>query len=71
MVKKHFKCYLWKILWGLGALSLVLAWGSLPTGVIATLGTAVWFWSALILGVLSITIKMDCDNCDVCKVQPQ
>ena len=67
MVKHNIKCWLWKMLWGLGLVSLVLAWFSLAQGEIAELDTATWFWNALVLGVLSISIKLDCHVCPGCQ----
>lgn len=72
MEKTHFKCWLWKILWMFGGLSLVLGWASSDTGAIAGLSTGMWLWSALILATLSITAKLDCSDCNVCKAkEPQ
>jgi len=69
MMDQHFKCWLWKILWSFGLLSLVLAWFSLGSGAIAGLETGVWFWNALVAGILATPIKLDCHNCRTCNPQ--
>ncbi len=66
MEKKHMKCLVWKVLWLLGAISLVLAWMAGPNGAALTLPAPMWFWSALVLGVLAISIKLDCHACGMC-----
>ena len=66
MDRKHFKCLLWKGLWGLGVVSFVLACASIWSGTPLWLTAEHWFWSALILGVLAIPIKLDCTACSVC-----
>ena len=61
------KCLLWKALWGLGAVSLVLAWLSIyQQALVFGLDPAAWYWNALGLVVLSIPIKLDCSNCGAC-----
>jgi len=70
MDKKHAKCWLWKVLWAGSLISLGLAWlGVLNQSLIFGLGPEVWLWDALILGVLSIPIKLDCQNCSTCSMQ--
>jgi hypothetical protein len=59
MDKKHAKCWVWKTLWGFGILSFVLA--------LAGFDSQYWMWNALVAGVLAITIKLDCQSCEVCK----
>ena len=68
--KKHLlKCWLWKILWGLSALSFGLAWGAVLTQSPTLLfSPELYLWTALILGILSIPIKQDCANCSVCGI---
>ena len=66
MDRTHFKCRLWKALWGLSALSLILAWVAARSGSVWGYGMEHWFWDALILGVLAIPIKLDCHSCSVC-----
>ncbi len=69
MDRRHFKCLLWKGLWGLSALSLIFAWmGSVQSNSVFGFGAQHWFWDALVLGVLAIAIKLDCHICDVCKI---
>ncbi len=68
MDKKHFKCLLWKGLWGLGVASLVLAWVATKSGFAFGLDAQHWFWDALIFVALSIPIKLDCHSCDVCQI---
>ena len=71
MNKKHFKCLLWKGLWGVGALSLIAAWLSLKSSAVIGLDAQTWFWNALIFVALSIPIKLDCHSCDVCGIGPR
>lgn len=33
------------------------------------LDPGVWFWNALIFGILSIPIKVDCQACPTCNVR--
>ncbi len=68
MARKHFKCWLWKILWSFAGLSLVLSWGGFEQGVVATLPVEMWLWNSLVLGVLAISVKLDCHDCSVCNV---
>ena len=69
MDRKHFKCLLWKGLWGLGALSLIGAWIAGPNGNLTGLDGVQLLWNALIFGVLAIPIKLDCHSCDVCNIR--
>jgi len=62
---------LWKALWGLGALSLVLAWVADKSGQVFGLDAQHLFWDALIFVALSIPIKLDCHACDVCGISPR
>ena len=67
MDRKHFKCLLWKGLWGLAVAAGALACVSAISGRVLFLYTAEhWFWNALILAVLAIPIKLDCTSCGVC-----
>jgi len=66
MDKKHFKCWCWKALWGLGVLSFIFAWVAGMQGQVLGYPNAVWFWNALVFGVLAIPIKLDCKNCGIC-----
>lgn len=61
------KCWLWKGLWGLSALALIAAWVATKTGLVWGLGAEHWFWDALVLGILAIPIKLDCQACQVCR----
>ncbi|NBV76711.1 hypothetical protein EBR66_00895 [bacterium] len=69
MNKKHIKCWLWKILWGLAAAALISAWLSvvLKTAVVG-IDPAFLLWNALILSSLAIAIKLDCTSCTTCEV---
>ncbi|MBI5456154.1 hypothetical protein HY969_00240 [Candidatus Kaiserbacteria bacterium] len=72
MGKKHLlKCWLWKILWGLSVLAFALAWVSvLRKAPIGQFDPLFLFWNALILGVLAVPIKLDCQTCETCSVAP-
>jgi len=66
-MKQHWKCTLWKALWGLGALSLVAAWVAVGTKAnVLGLEPLAWYWNALVLTALSIPVKLDCHSCTVC-----
>jgi len=68
-MKRHYKCWLWKILWLLSLVSFVLALvGAYGRQVVLGLEPLAWFWNALVLGVLAMPIKMDCSDCGVCAV---
>ena len=71
MLKKHLiKCWLWKILWGVSVLALLLAWVSVLRGnPVWGLDPLLLLWGSLVLGVLSIPIKLDCHACNVCGVR--
>lgn len=68
--KKHLlKCWLWKGLWGVSALCLILAWATVITqSPLFIFAPDLYLWTALVLGVLAISIKQDCANCSVCRV---
>ena len=67
MDRKHFKCLLWKGLWGLSALAFLTAcFAARKNMLIWGFGSEKLFWDALILGVLAIPIKLDCHDCSVC-----
>lgn len=70
-MKKHqLKCWLWKGLWGLAALSFILAWVSvLMRAPIGQFDPLFLFWNSLILGILAVPVKLDCQNCEVCSVK--
>ena len=69
MDRKHSKCLLWKGLWTLALITMILAWISNYTqGAFLGYGALVWFWTALVLGVLAIPIKLDCHDCGVCGI---
>ena len=71
MNNKHLiKCWLWKGLWVVAAVLFAMAWVSvMRRAAIAKLDPLFLLWSALIFGVLSIPIKLDCHSCDVCGVK--
>ena len=67
LLSHSLKCLLWKVLWGLGALSLVLAWVAVyQRGLVFGLEPLAWYWNALILAALSTPVKMDCKDCGTC-----
>ena len=68
MDRKHFKCLLWKGLWGLGVIALVLAFFAIQSGKVWGYDSLHWYAGALILAVLAIPIKLDCRSCTVCKI---
>lgn len=69
MNKKHLKCWLWKILWGLSAIAFAFAWISVFRGApFGQFDPLFLLWNALILGILSVPIKLDCQACDTCGV---
>ena len=69
-MQKHYKCLLWKVLWLLSLISLILAWyTNFSQSSIISFGALAWFWNALIFSVLAIPIKLDCHSCDVCQVK--
>lgn len=70
--KKHLiKCWLWKGMWALAALSFILAWVSvLMRAPIGQFDPLFLLWNALVLGVLATPIKLDCHNCETCSVVP-
>ena len=69
MDRRHLKCWLWKLLWVLAIASLVVAWvGIKGDKVILGLNSLGWFWNALVMAVLAISVKLDCHTCAVCKI---
>ena len=72
MMSKHLmKCWLWKGMWSLGALAFLLAWVSvIMQAPIGSLDPLFLFWNALILGILAIPVKLDCQSCGTCNVGP-
>ena len=70
MGNKHLiKCWLWKVMWGLAALSFVLAWVSvIRKAPIGQFDPLFLLWNALVLGVLATPIKLDCKGCGTCNV---
>ena len=58
-------------MWSLGVFAFLLAWISViiqrPIG---SLDPLFLFWNALILGILAIPVKLDCQNCGTCNVGP-
>lgn len=66
METQHVKCLLWKTLWSIAALCLFAAWFSYDSGRLFGLETELWFWNSLIFGVLSVSIKFDCQSCRMC-----
>lgn len=70
-LRHSLKCWLWKILWVLGAASLVLGvWGAYQGVFVLGFDPLVWYWNALILVALSIPVKLDCHDCGVCMSKP-
>ena len=72
MMGKHLiKCWLWKGLWILAAISFILAWISvMRRAPIGQFDPLFLLWNALVLGVLTIPIKLDCKACHTCSVGP-
>ncbi|HWO07432.1 MAG TPA: hypothetical protein VNM40_02515 [Candidatus Paceibacterota bacterium] len=69
MGRHLLKCWLWKALWGLAVLCFVLAWVSvLRQAPIGQFDPLFLFWNALILGILAVPIKLDCQTCETCTV---
>lgn len=70
--KKHLiKCWLWKVMWGIAALSFILAWVSvIMRAPIGQFDPLFLLWNALVLGVLAVPIKLDCAGCSTCSVVP-
>ena len=70
MGNKHLiKCWLWKGMWVLAALSFVLAWVSvMRRAPIGQFDPLFLLWNALVLGVLATPIKLDCHDCTTCNV---
>ena len=69
MDKKHLKCWLWKGLWAVSALSFLMGWLSvILQAPIGPLDPLFLFWNGLILGVLATPIKLDCAACESCHV---
>lgn len=60
MTRQHIKCWIWKTLWGLGLWSFLF-------GLIFNSNREFWYFNALILGILAISIKLDCQSCRVCE----
>ena len=65
----HMKCRIWKKLWLLSLLALIVGWVAvIQNSPILGLQGVYWFLSALTFGVLSIPIKLDCTACGTCQV---
>ena len=70
--KWHWACC-WKamagmVLWGAGALSLVLAWTAVwQKGLVLGLEPLAWYWNALVLGVLASGCKGGSASCGYCE----
>lgn len=66
-MKHTLKCWLWKGLWLLSVVAAVLAWvGLISRSVILGIEPLAWFWTALVLAVWAIPIKLNCADCGVC-----
>lgn len=72
-MNRHWYCLVRKalgqILWIAAALSLISAWTVMRTkALVLGLPDLVWYWNALVLGVLAAGIKLDGDcSCNVCE----
>ena len=67
MLKQVHKCWIWKGLWVLSVLAFVLAIvASKNDAAVFGFDAAHWYWNALLFGVLSVPIKLDCQACQVC-----
>ncbi|OGG45147.1 hypothetical protein A2673_02070 [Candidatus Kaiserbacteria bacterium RIFCSPHIGHO2_01_FULL_50_13] len=70
-MKHTFKCWLWKGLWVLSVVALVVAFYEvLAQTPVLGIAPDLYLWSALIFGVLAISVKLDCRNCAACSVRP-
>lgn len=64
------KCWLWKAMWAVGALSFLASWISVfMKAPLFNVDPGLWLWTAMILGVLSISVKLDCQACGTCNVK--
>ena len=71
-MKHSLKCWLWKALWVLSVLALVVAFYEILTQKpILGLAPDLYLWTSLIFGVLAISIKHDCKDCSGCTARPQ
>jgi hypothetical protein len=67
MLNHHMKCWIWKKLWALSALAMIVGWvAAIQNSPILGLQGIYWFMTALVLGVLAIPIKLDCTQCGTC-----
>lgn len=67
MGKHTLKCWLWKVLWILSLAALIVAIVEIITQTpILGFSPDLYLWTALILGVLAIPVKLDCANCSTC-----
>ena len=66
--KKHLKCTLWKTLWGLATLLVVLTALNLLGVVVLAHEPLACLAFAAVLGILAIPIKLDCASCGRCSV---
>ena len=67
-MNQHWKCRIWKKLWGLSLLALIVGWVAvLQNGAILGLQGVYWFLTSLSLGLLAIPIKLDCTSCGTCQ----
>jgi hypothetical protein len=61
------KMWLWKVLWGLSALSFIMAWVSvIMQAPIGQFDPLFLLWNALILGILANSAKHE-PSCTTCK----
>lgn len=59
--KEELMRVLWKTLWAAAALCLLAALVSIKDGVpLFGLSISFWYWNALVLGVLSIPVRLNC-----------
>lgn len=69
MLKHTLKCWLWKLMWLTSVVALGTAFYEVLTQApVLGLAPDLYLWTALIVGVLAIPVKLDCQNCGACKV---
>ncbi len=73
IISNCVKCWLWKGLWLVAVVGIILVWVSFMTQKpVLGLAPELLLWTALIAAVLAISVKLDCtsDGCKSCAVPP-